>query len=581
MWAYQPHFRLDCESRVNDVLSKLGVPDAGAECLLVGARIPGRENPNGVCVEPEHGKWPLSLFDDLLDTIEAEVANHPSQNLSYGDEPSMRDKPENIRRDSVRSAVQKALDVYDEDHDVRSFAGGSARVEDYYVVPVLQLPNELFQRYRPLREPVSDGRVSGHASLIHATVWVVLEAAIDELDRPEPGRFLAGSWRSPQENAQRAAEWFMRTPEVALRERYSGTGGLFARLNAVSSMMYEGTKGTGRLLLARPDGGAVDMVLAFREPVPFSAPRWSRKVLQVASTEIALVADCKRIFGLGTVAAGVDPWTSQDVFAVEFLDHYHWRLMCGDEVMLVSSYGAPSLPQERFPIHRLLDTYQRLFPEAGGDDVARFRTVFDAAVNQRHGSMLVVAKDAEIEADRLRGQGAIIQPLRLTPELYRQISRIDGAVMVDPQCTCYAIGVILDGQATSECTPSRGARYNSGVRYVRAGDSPRLAIVVSDDRMVDVVPILRPRIKHSAIGRAIADLESSSSEDYHSVIYWLDQHRFYLDRGECERINAALERIASEPMEVGEIRPTWAEFTPHPELDDSYFETEEAGAESS
>ena len=61
----------------------------------------------------------------------------------------------------------------------------------------------------------------------------------------------------------------------------------------------------------------------------FSEPRWSRKVLQVASSEIALVADCERVFGLGTVAAGVDPWTSQDVFAVEFLDHYTWRLMCG------------------------------------------------------------------------------------------------------------------------------------------------------------------------------------------------------------------------------------------------------------
>ena len=163
------------------------MPDAGAECLLVGARIPGRKNPNGVCIEPEDGKWPLSLFVGLLDDIEAEVANHPSQNLFYGDKPSMRDKPENIRRDSVRRAVQKLLDGYDVGHGVRSFAGGSARVDDYYVVPVLQLPTELFQRYRPLREPVSDGRVTGHPSLVHAAVSVVLEAALDELARPDLG----------------------------------------------------------------------------------------------------------------------------------------------------------------------------------------------------------------------------------------------------------------------------------------------------------------------------------------------------------------------------------------------------------
>ena len=581
MWPYQPHFRLRLEMRMNSVLKELRVPDPGAECLLVGAKIPGRENPNDVCVEPEDGKWPLSPFDGLLDAIEVEVANHPSRNVFYSDEPSMRDKPENIRRDAVRRAVQKALDGYDLDHDVRSFAGGSARVDDYYVVPVLQLPAELFHRYRPLREPVSDGRVSGHPSLIHAAVWVVLEAALDELARPEPGRFLAGSWRSSQENARRAAEWFMRTPGVAIGDLYSGNRALFERFNLISSMMYEGTKGIGRLLLAKPDGGSVDMFLSFPDPVPFSKPGWSRKVLQVASSEIALVADCEQVFGLGTVAAGVDPWTSQDVFAVEFLDHYHWRLMCGDEVMLVSSYGAPSLPQERFPIHRLLDTYQRLFAEAGEEDVARFLTLFDAAVEQRHGSMLVVARDAELGADRLRGQGTRIEPLKLTPELYRQISRIDGAVMIDPQCICHAIGVILDGQATSDCTPSRGARYNSGVRYVGAADTSRLAIVVSDDRMVDVIPTLRPRIKRSAVDVAVADLESSSSEDYHSTIRWLDRHRFYLDQGECDRINAALKRIASEPMEVGEIRVQWAEFSPHPDFDESYFETEDAGPTSS
>ena len=218
-----------------------------------------------------------------------------------------------------------------------------------------------------------------------------------------------------------------------------------------------------------------------------------------------------------------------------------------DEVMLVSSYGAPSLPRERFPIHRLLDTYQRLFPDAGEGDVAHFRTLFDAVVGQYHGSMLVVARDAELEADRLQGQGTRIKPMRLTPELYRQVSRIDGTVIIDPQCICHAIGVILDGQSMSECTPSRGARYNSGVRYVRAADSPRLAIVVSDDQMVNVIPTLRPRIKRSAIDVAIADLENSNSEDYHSAIYLLDRHRFYLDQGVCDRVNAALKRIGLYP----------------------------------
>ena len=165
IWSYQPHFRLQVEFRMNSVMKELGVPEAGAECLLVGARIPGHQNPNGVCVEPEDGKWPINLFDGLPDAIEAEVVNHPLQKMFYGDEPSMRDKPEHIRRDSVRMAVQKALHGYDSAHGVQSFAGTPAPIDHHYVVPVLQLPDKLFQHFRPLPEPVSDGRFTGAQAL--------------------------------------------------------------------------------------------------------------------------------------------------------------------------------------------------------------------------------------------------------------------------------------------------------------------------------------------------------------------------------------------------------------------------------
>ena len=581
MWGYQPHFRLQFESLMNNAMKELGVPESRAECLLVGARIPGRRNPNGVCVEPEEGKWPIDLFDGLLDLIEAEVADHPLQNIFYGDEPSMRYKPENIRRDSVRMAVQKALNAYDSVHGVRSFAGGSAPVDDYYVVPLLQLPRELFERFRPLREPVSDGRVSGHPSLVHAAVFEVLTEARDELLRPDRGRYLAGRSRSPEEIVRRAAASFMYTPGVAIGDKNYGNPDLFERFNLISSLMYEGAKGTGRLLLANPDSGSVDILLKLAEPVPFREPRWSRKVLQMASSETALVADCQKVFGLGNVAAGLDPWASQNVFEIEFLDHFHWRLSCGYEVMLESRYGAPSLPQEKFPRHRLIDTYRRLFPEVGEKDVTHFLALFVAAVEQRHGSMLIVARDAELEADRLRGQGTRIEPMKLTPDLYRQVSDIDGTIIIDPHGICHAIGVILDGPARPECTPSRGARYNSGIRYVGSADTPRLAVVVSDDQTVDVIPVLPPRMKRSALEKAIAELETATADDYHSAINWLNRYKFYLNQEQCRRSNAAIARIQKEPLDVGELRRVWKEFSPDPSLSDSYFESEDAEPASS
>ena len=575
MWGYQPHFRSRFEHQANRVMEELGVPDAGIECFLVGAKRPGHDNRNDVCVEPEDGKWPVNLFDELLGAIEAEVYKHPLQRVVYGDEPSMQDKPENIRRDSVRKAVRNALGVYDSTHAVQSLVGGPAPVDDFYVAPILQVPNAIFERFRPLPKPVSDGFFSGHASLIHAALAQVLDEAHDELLRPDPGRFRLKS-RSAAEIARQAAGSFMHTPTIALQDRGFGGSELFERFNMISSLMYEGARGTGRLLLTSPDSGSVDMTLAFAKAVPFRQPRWARKTLEMASGHTSLVADCEKIFGLGQLAPGVDPWTTQDVFQIEFLDHYHWRMSCGSEVMLISRYGVPSLPQEPFPTERLTDTYQRLFPDARPSDLARFMDLFRVALHADHGSTLVTAQDAEAEAQRLQRQGTRVAPTRLTPELFRQVSSIDGAILVDPRGDCHAVGVILDGGARPECTPARGSRYNSAVRYVYSCDTSRLAVVVSDDRTVDVVPVLHPRIKLSDVHNAIDELESSSKDDYHEWINWLDEHRFYLDKSQCDRVNAALERIEQEPREVGEIWIVRNEFIPDPNFNESYLEAEDA-----
>ena len=559
---------------MNEVMRKIGVSKAKAECFLVGARIPSRQNPNGVCIEPEDGKWPITLFDGLLNAIEAEISTHPLQEIFYTDAPSMQDKSENIHRDAVRKAVLKALDMYDVEHDVKSFVGSPAPVKDHYVAPVLQLPIKLFDQFPSLIEPISDGYLSGHPSLIHAAVSTVLTEAYDELLRPDSGRGLGRQMRSSEEIALRAAELFMPTLSIAIGHRGYGIPNLLERFNLISSMMYEGAEGTGRLLLANPDSRSVDMFLRFTEPVPFRETRWCRKILQMASSETALVADCEKIFGLGNVAAGIDPWVSQNTFEIEFVDRYHWRLSCGNKIMLVCKDGFPSLPREEYPRDRLYDTYRRLFPEAEEKDIADFLSLLETAVSQHHGSMLIIAEDAKSEAKRLQSQGTKVEPIKLTPDLYCHVSDIDGAVIIDPHNVCYAIGVILDGPVHLESTPSRGSRYNSGIRYVHAADTNRLAVVVSDDGTVDFIPLLRPQIKRSAIEKAIVKLEIATKDNYYPAIKWLDEHRFYLNQEQCNRVNAALERIHNEPMEAGESRRIWDKFLIYSEMDDSDFESE-------
>ena len=101
--------------------------------------------------------------------------------------------------------------------------------------------------------------------------------------------------------------------------------------------------------------------------------------------------------------------------------------------------------------------------------------------------MVVISKGADIEAKRLEKQCIKIKPTYLNSQLVRKVSAIDGAILIEPSTKCHAIGVILDGLASNKGTSSRGARYNSAIRYVELSKYPCLAIVISQDGMVDLV----------------------------------------------------------------------------------------------
>lgn len=570
MWGYQPHFRALFESRSKEIFAQIGV-DLAPKVLLVGARSPNHKNPNAVCVEPEDGEWSLTLFSGLLDTIETTVRNHDLQNVCYGDEPSMRDKPEVIRRDSVTTAVRGSMLPYDADNGVHSFCGRAYPVGDYYVVPVIQVPELVFQQFPPLIESVSDDRWAsqGYRSFIHACMGTLLAEATEELSRPDPGRSLFGNMRRADEIVRNAATSFMHTPGNAVKKRYTYAD-LFERFNLISSLMYEGVVGTGHLLLTDPENKAIDYVLRFKEPVPFHEPRWARKTLQMAASDIALIADSERIYGLGRLRADHDSST-QDIFVIDFLDHYHWELRCGNQVLLRSRYGEPKLPQEATGHDLFINNYARLFPKSSSDDRDRLWDLFNAAIRQGHGNMIVVATDAVEEADRLTQQGTTIQPTLMTEELLSRVSGIDGTIILDPQGICHAIGVILDGIATPDCTPSRGSRYNSGLRYVNSGNVHRLAIVVSDDHTVDIIPLLRPQIGRTDIDTRISALEEATLDNYHQPRNWLVKHRFYLNNNQCKRANSALDRIEALPRDVGEIVINTSRFISDPAMDDSYL----------
>lgn len=570
MWGYQASYRIHIQILARDVLKKLGA-EADAEVLLVGVRSPDSNNRNQVCVEPEDGKWAPSLFNGLLASVELTYRSHDLQNVFFGDEPSMRDKPEWMRRDSVRTEVAKALEAFNSAHDVTSFCGEARRIDDYYVVPVVQIPSPTFVQFPPLPPRKTDEKRRGYGfrSLIHAAMHAVLHEATEELHNPDPGRFTHRSMRTAEEIVRIAAKDFLHTPGLAIDKHYTHTD-LFDTLNLVSSLMYEGTKGIGHLILVNPENEAIEFLVKFAEPVPFRQPRWVRKVLQMATSGVGIIANSQYIYGLGNLKDSHNP-CEQDAFTVAFIDHYHWELRCGSQVLLRSHYAVPRLPQEPFDKAAFLANYARLFPQSSQQDGLHLWGLLLAQIRQEHGSMIVVAEDAASEAHRLSKQGTTILPVRFSEPLLQSVSGIDGTILLDPKGVCHAIGIILDGEANDKCTPSRGSRFNSGVRYVETASHRRLAIVVSDDRTVDIIPPLRRLASRQVIERHVAVFESATLDNYHDSRNWLDGHRFYINADQCKRINAAIERLDNLPKEVGLIYLGTEKFEVHPEMDESYL----------
>jgi len=145
MWGYQPHFRLAVELRAKRVFELLGA-ETEPKVFLVGLRRPGRGSGHPVCIEPEDGEWPLAIFDDLDNQIERAIPDHPQQQMFYTDEPTMREKPERIRRLTITEEIKRRLDSEDQKHGRKRFCSTAYPVGNYYVVSVLQLPLRLFRQ---------------------------------------------------------------------------------------------------------------------------------------------------------------------------------------------------------------------------------------------------------------------------------------------------------------------------------------------------------------------------------------------------------------------------------------------------
>lgn len=560
MWGYQEHLCRSVRLFSKSLLQKLG-EKVEPEVFLVGVRRADGSGVHPVCIEPEDDRWLLGDFADLPEAADAAFEKSDDRFLIFGDSRYMDAWPDQFRRNLIGDLVRERARRRDTEFGVVSFCTTACPIAGYDVVCVLQLPATLIDRFPAVATFNWEGK-QVETGFLQSCIRLLLDNAELRMRQPEPGRGLR-DLVLPEEIIQRAARHFMRTPFLG---DHLNQADLFSAFDALSLTRHETESSMGQLILAPADGSTTDTLMSLATPVRVSDIRWARKLFEMAGPGISVLADSSSILGLGRVKAE----HARDAYVTDFHGHHQWEFRRGERVMMRVRFGVPLLPLDIVPLDQFADQVRRLFEGVTDDDVLQLQRMLKALTAGPGGSILIISADAATEAERLRDQGTRIEPVILDDEILLRAAALDGAILVSPDGVCHGIGVILDGLADQFCLASRGARYNSAVRYVRSGER-RLAVVVSDDRTVDIIPELRPKLSRAAIEEALAALSVATTDNFHRPRLFLDDNRFYLDQDQCDRANAAIARIDALPREIGEIMFGTDTFVPDDEMDDTYL----------
>jgi len=450
----------------------------------------------------------------------------------------------------------------------------SAEINGYTVFTVLLLEKSAFLTHGLPREFWPQNVKDPDLSFVQATATMVLRECVLALRDPHKGPFGEIIERSSEELLHRAARSFMQSIGRILSK--SGGPNLFDSYNLISSLPYEGAEGVGRMVLVAKNSTSLKLALELERPFPLKDFRKVRKFLELSKQGLLVVCDGTHIVGLCRNTKKNESLAANLV--IDFTGHFRWKLRLGKQLILSVAYNQPIIERSRIDDGKFRADLPRIFNGILPEQVDHICALVHEGIGQKHGTMLVISDDAQPEAQRLASQALIVKPVMLTSSMMLPLSAIDGAILMDRHGVCHGIGVILDGPATKQGDSSRGARYNSAIKYFQ--DKRRgglMIIIISEDGMVNLIPNLMPQVLHSVITGRIEELKTLASDTlpdlkaYNRVMGDLDGYKFYLSPTECKIVNQKSRQAAKKIKDPLFIDVFKQEFKPYKEMNESYY----------
>ncbi|MDQ1085646.1 diadenylate cyclase [Siphonobacter sp. SORGH_AS_1065] len=471
--------------------------------------------------------------------------------------------------DAICMIFKKEID----NDEIDFFISEASFNRGYLIYTLLELNKGIIEKYYSLKKNTYLDWFKKSRSYIESTIKYFLIECTQAFN-DNKGR---GINRREGELMINAAKEFMYSIVMAI-DNHDVIIDLYEVCNSISSLKYEGADGIGKMVIAKRHHMNISLILELKDPISIHDFRKVRKFLELCNDDTLIVSDSQMIYGLGKMNSNYNA-TQESLFVIDFKSHYKWEVLHDNKVMLRVEYQIPILPKEKIDREDFYNLIPRVLKDISEGQINSLWEICLVSSEQKHGTMLVISDQADSESKRLRNQCFTIGPRKLETSLMKQITSIDGAVLLNRDSICYAIGVILDGIANDKGDSSRGARYNSAIRYYDyvAVQIPTVIVIISEDGMIDLIPRLSPKINHQDIVEAIDKLSnigflsSSKRFEYNKLMNYFLENSFYLTEDECNTINSLSEQLDGESTDDGITRIEFGKFYSNPEMNDSYY----------
>jgi len=571
MWGFQQHYQVIAEGTAKRVFKSLN-SRLHPSVFLVGVLEDQLSERHPVCLEPESPGINVTAFKNIHSVAATLRSVDPESRMFQSHPVAQEHQDRRLDIKSYRNAILEILNRENAYSDDKYFISYPAKIYGYLVFVLLKFNKSGLDETYSLTKTKFNDRFEISSSFTDSLIKVFLNSCKEALYNPTPGP--DGLNRNEDEMYRLAGNEFMYTISQA-GGNFDGLHGLYDACNTISSLRYEGSEGIGKVVIAKRGHKNIKMILELADPIDVSNYRKVRKFLEVADKNSVVFSDSAFIYGLAEITGKYNP-SEESLFEIEFLQHYKWEVKHDGNAMMTVAYMQPNIPKDKIDKRKFELDIVRIFNKIEKRDIEYLWDLINQATQQLHGTMLVITDNAKNEASRLGKQSFALNPIKLNKEYFKTITSIDGAVLLDRKGICHAIGVILDGKATKNGDASRGARYNSAIRYLEGVRKPTLIVIISEDGMINLIPDLIPQIRHSTITSSIEKFRSFSTaglnrKEYYKFMDFFRNARFYLTQVECDEIEE-IRKIIDEKSDLkAGINIHYDVFSPNPLMNNSYY----------